>query len=566
MTNFLLSTLGAFGIYAKEQFVRKTKAPIAAQERFLRELLRIQHCTELGYKFGLGEIQTTRQFRDRVPLWSYSDYEPYMERIARGEPNVLTAEPVVYINLTSGTTSKQKMVPVTRQFSRSLSKANATSLGFALEAMRRRSPKLELGQLVSANFVKVQGKTAAGIKYGPVTAGSYRINRFVCEQLFAQPFRAMEIADNLSRHYVCLLFALANPQTRGITANFPMLVLQICGYLEQYAEALIEDLQRGTIASWLTLEPDLRAGLERQWSAHPNRAAELQAVLRSTGRLTPQAAWSKLSFVSTARGGTSDFYFERFPEYFGNTPIFGGVYGTAEGTFGICHDFDQDGSILALDSGFYEFIPESQWEVTQPQTLLPNELQIGDRYRIVVTTYSGLYRYDIGDVVEVVGFYEQTPLVVFRHRRGGLLSATTEKTTEFHVIQAMQVLQPEFGLQLEDFCITLSDREFPSPYLVNIELAAGATIANAAGFLTRFDYWLGEFNQPYATVRSAQVPPPRLRILERGSFAIVRQRQIDRGTSASQLKLLHISEDRQFLQGLTVLEEVQLPADLSGVR
>ena len=559
MTNFLLSTLGACGIYIKDQFVRKTKAPIAMQEKFLRELLRIQQHTELGYKFGLSEIQTINQFRDRVPLWSYSEYEPYMERIARGEPNVLTAEPVVYINLTSGTTGKQKMVPVTRRFSRSLGKANATSLGFALEAMRRRSPKLELGQQVSANFVKVQGKTEADIKYGPVTAGSYRINRFFCEQAFAQPFTAMEIADNLSRHYVCLLFALAKPQTRGMAANFPMLILQICGYLEQYAEELIGDLEQGTIAPWLKIEPEIRAGLERRWSARPKRAAELRAVLRSTGRLTPQTAWSNLSFVSTARGGTSDFYFERFPEYFGDAPVFGGVYGTAEGTFGICHDFDQDGSILAIESGFYEFIPEDQWEATQPQTLLPNEVHVGDYYRIIVTTYSGMYRYDIGDVVEVVGFYEQTPLIVFRHRRGGLLSSTTEKTTEFHVIQVMQPLQQEFGLQLEDFCITLSDREFPSPYLVNIELAIGQPIADAAAFLKRFDDWLGEFNHPYATVRSSQVPPPRLRILESGSFAIVRQRQIDRGTSASQLKILHISEDRRFLEGLTVLEEVQMP-------
>jgi len=468
------------------------------------------------------------------------------------------------------------MVPVTYRFSRSLGKPNIASLGFAVEAMRAyskgsdsgkasRTQPLEFGKVLSTNFVGIQGTTEGGIDFGPVTVGSYRINRFVCEQTFAQPFTAMEITDIHSRHYVCLLFALCNPQMRGISANFPMLILRICQYLEQYAEGLIEDIERGTIASWLTLKPEIRAYLERQWSAHPKRAQELRQILRSEGRLTPKLAWSRLSFIGTARGGTSDFYFERFPDYFGDTPQFGGVYGTAEGTFAICHDFNDDGSILSLESGFYEFIPEDQWEAEHPKTLLPVELKVGDRYRILVTSYSGFYRYDIGDVIEVVGFYEQTPMIIFRHRRGGLLSSTTEKTTEFHAVQTLQALQQEFNLKLEDFCITLAADTFPSAYLVNIELPTGETLDNPQVFLKRFDDWMGEFNNPYATVRSSQVPPPRLRILAPGSFTTVRQRQTQRGTSESQLKIPHISEDRRFLEGLTVLAEVRLPTDLQVV-
>ncbi|MBW4661088.1 MAG: GH3 auxin-responsive promoter family protein [Drouetiella hepatica Uher 2000/2452] len=570
MTNLLLSAMATFAQYAKNDFVRKTRQPMAVQERFLQKLLQIQQGTALGQQFGLGEIRTIAQFQEQVPIWSYAEYEPYTQRVVKGEPNVLTADPVVFINLTSGTTGKQKMVPVTHRFSRSLGKSNTVSLGFAVEAMRSRSigsskaSRLEFGKVLSTNFVGIEGKTEAGIDFGPVTVGSYRINRFICEQTFAQPFTAMEIANIDSRHYVCLLFALCNPQMRGISANFPMLVLRTCQYLEQYAEALIEDIERGTIASWLTIAPEIRVPLERQWSAHPKRAQELRQILRSQGKLTPKLAWSKLSFVGTARGGTSDFYFERFPDYFGDTLQFGGVYGTAEGTFAICHDFNADGSILSLESGFYEFIPEDQWDAEHPKTLLPEELKVGDRYRILVTSYSGFYRYDIGDVIEVVGFYEQTPMIIFRHRRGGLLSSVTEKTTEFHAVQTLQALQQEFGLKLEDFCITLATDEFPSGYWVNIELPTGETLDNSQAFLMRFDHWMGEFNSRYAVMRSSQIPTPRLRILAPGSFAIVRQRQLQRGTSESQLKIPHISEDRRFLEGLEVVTEVQLPADLAG--
>ena len=223
---------------------------------------------------------------------------------------------------------------------------------------------------------------------------------------------------------------------RGMIANFPMLILRTCNYLEKFAEDLIQDLERGTIAAWLNLEPALRQQLERQWSANPTRATELRAILSTAGRLTPKLVWPQLSFIANARGGTSGFYFERFPEYFGDTPIFGAVYSSAEGMFSIYHDVDSDGSVLAVESGFFEFVPEEQWGVEHPRTLLATEVQSGQRYRILTTNYGGFYRYDIGDVVEVLGFYEQAPLIAFRHRCGGLLSSTTEKTTEFHVDDA----------------------------------------------------------------------------------------------------------------------------------
>ncbi|HEY9698543.1 MAG TPA: GH3 auxin-responsive promoter family protein [Trichocoleus sp.] len=568
MNKLLLPFLKAYGATAKEILTRKARDPIATQERFLLELLQAHQKTDLGQQFGLEDIRTVAAFRDRVPIWSYDDYEPYIERIVQGEPNVLNPDPVIYINLTSGTTGKQKMVPVTRRFKKVLARANAASFGFSLTAFRRHSRSdrpLEFGKLMAANSVRLQGRTAAGIEYGPVTAGSYRMNRRLCELAFAQPYQAMEAKDVLTRHYVCLLFALCNPQTRGLSANFPMLVLQICRYLEEYAESFIEDIARGTIASWLSLEPEIREYLEKRWQPDPKRAAELRHILKTEGRLTPRSAWSKLSFVATARGGTSDFYFDRFPDYFGDLPISGGVYGTAEGTFAVYTDFNTDGAVLALDSGFYEFIPRDQWDATEPKTLLSAELKVGEFYRILVTSYSGVYRYDIGDVVEVVGFYENTPMIVFRHRRGGLLSSTTEKTTEFHVIQTMQMLQQEFGINLDDFCVTLSAHEFPAHYWVNIELAEGQTLSKPEAFLARFDYWLGEFNNPYTTVRSADVPPPRLRILAPGSFEIVRQRQLKRGTSESQLKIPHVSEDRNFLSGLEVMEEVRMVEQVSAL-
>lgn len=560
MVSLSLSILTALARRAKSNFLQKIRQTEAVQEQFLRQVLQTHRDTELGRNYGLREIKTIDQFRDRIPVLPYSGYEPYCDRIARGEKNILTPDPVVYFSTTSGSTGKQKLIPITRRFQNSLGRANLICIGFLEEALRSRGQ--EFGKVLITASPKPRGRTSGGIEYGPGSTGVLRMGKFVYEQLFAHPYDTLKPDDSLTRHYLCLLFALRTSSMRGMAANFPMLILRICTYLEQYGEELIRDLETGEIAHWLKLEPEIRTRLEQNLRPFPTRAAQLREILESEGRLTPKLAWSNLSYIVAARGGTSDFYFQRFPSYLEDTAQFGAVYASAEGTFSIYHDINNDGSILAVETGFFEFIPESQWEAEHPKTLLATEVKAGERYRILVTNYSGFYRYDIGDVVEVLGFYETAPLLVFRYRRGGLLSSTTEKTTEAHATEVMQTLQQEFGLPLEDFCITLSEKDFPPRYLVNIELASGQSLDNPQRFLRRFDNKLKDANPSYGDKRRMNlVPPPYLRILAPGSFQIVRQRQLQRGIPDFQLKFPHISEDRDFLAGLSVTQEVRLPEE-----
>ena len=559
MANFLLPLLTIAAKYAKDNFIKKTQNTLAVQEQFLHKLLQFHQDTELGRQYNLKNIKTIEQFQQQIPVLPYSSYEPYIERITQGEKNILTPNRVVYLNTTSGSTGKQKLIPVTQKFQNSLGWANLTCIGFLHARLRSRG--LKFGKLLVTNTAQLTGRTSGGIDYGPGGTGVLRMGKFLYEQLFAHPYETLTVADSLTRHYLCFLFALRDSSMRGIIANFPMLILRIGNYFERFAEDMIQDLETGEFASWLKLEPEIRAKLEQQWSPAPARASQLRKILQSQGHLTPKLAWSNLSFIATARGGTSDFYLDRVPEKFGDTPVFGAVFASAEGTFSIYPDLNTDGSVLAVETGFFEFVPMDQWEKKQPKTLLSNEVKVGEFYRILMTNYSGFYRYDIGDVIEVVGFYNSAPLIVFRHRRGGILSSTTEKTTEAQATKVMQILQQEFNLPLEDFCLTLSENEFPAHYLVNIEVANGGILDDPQAFLNRFDQTLKEVNVYYASKRRDQVPSPRLRILAPGSFAIVRQNQVLKGIPDSQLKFPHISEDRNFLAGLKVEQEVRLPED-----
>lgn len=555
MANFVLSVLSIWARQAKAGFIQKAQRADLVQERFLKRLLDAHQYTEFGLVHGLDTICSIEEFQERIPVSSYQAFEPYIEQMAQGEQNVLTSDPLIFMNMTSGSTGKKKLIPVTKRSRAMVSKANRVAMGFLFDAVRE--AQRPLGKILFTSSASSFGTTEGGVAYGPISTSDLRLSNLLYRQVFAYPFEALQISDSVARHYVCLLFALRNPDTRVIGATFPVLAIRLAQHLETYADELIRDLGQGAIAPWLNLDSEIRAALEHQLRPDPRRAQQLQDILEAEGRLTPILAWPDLSLMVTARGGTSNFYFQRFPEYFGDTPVFGGTYASAESNFGVHRGLNTDSVILSIESGFYEFIPEDQWEVPNPKTVLPWDVTVGDRYRIVVTNYSGFYRYDIGDVVEIDGFVGNAPRFVFRHRQGGVLSSSTEKTTEYHATEVMQFLQQEFGVKFENFCITLAKDIVPSPYLVNIEIAGGSTLANPNALLQAFDRRLMNIHQSYAVKRfDGQVPAPWLRILAPGSFACLRQRMIDRGTVESQIKFPLVTENRNWLDDLTVIQEI----------
>ncbi|MGB0561114.1 MAG: GH3 auxin-responsive promoter family protein [Spirulinaceae cyanobacterium] len=556
MANLLLNLIGAVAQQARRQFIAQTQRTEAVQAKFLRSLLKTNGETALGQDLGLDTITTMAEFRQRVPVSRYPVYEPYVQRMFAGETRVMTPDPPVYFSLTSGTTSNQKMLPITKRSRRAVSRANQVAMGFAAHAAQQRQRPLD--KMLFTNSAKPYGYSPQGVAYGPISVGDINLLGPIYQRVFAHPVDILRVDDDLTRNYLAMLFALGEPHLGLISATFPVYALTFCQYLEDHAESLLQDLAQGSLADWLKLEDTTRQRLLKQRRPNPQRAAELQQMAQQTGQLRPKDAWPHLAFMVTARGGSSDFYFERFPDYFGDLPIFGGTYASAEATYGVHRDFGTDGVILAVNSGFYEFIPESEWDAVEPQTLLPHELRVGDRYRILVSALNGIYRYDVGDVVEVEGFFNTAPIFTFRHRQGGVLSAVTEKTSEYHLVQTMQQLQQEFNLSLENFIVSLSTDEVPPRYLVNLELMPGEVLTQPEQFLRRFDKVLSRIQISYAQKRPALIPDPRLRILAPGSYAQLRQRLLDKGVLASQIKFPHLTSDRTYLAGIEVIQEVGL--------
>ncbi len=554
MKFFFLNLAGAIAQQAKRSFQHQTQTTEIVQAKFLKFILQTNENTELGKNLELTHLKSVDDFRKHVPVSKYNAYQHYVERTFRGEANLLTPDPVLYFGMSSGSTGSPKMLPITRRSRRAVARANQVAMGFAVEAAQRHHRPL--GKMLFPNSAQPYGYSPQGIAYGPISASDLRLTGFLFQQVFAHPFNVLRIQDSRARNYLGLLFALRDRQLGLLSATFPVYALTLCQTLETQAQSLIETLQSATFPEWLNLEPDVRHRLERQWNPNPSRAAELEGILQTQGQLRPQEVWPHLAFIITARGGTSNFYLDRFPDYFGDVPVFGGTYASSEATYGVHRDFGTDGVILAVNSGFYEFIPESEWNREQPQTCLPYDLNVGDRYRIVVTALNGLYRYDVGDVVEVEGFYNSAPIVVFRHRQGGVVSATSEKTTEQHIIQTLQRLQQTFDIAVENFCITLSKEGIPPHYLLNLELARGEQLHHPEQFLSRFDAILSQIHPSYGKKRPDPIPNPRLRLLAPGSFQRLRHRAMENGILETQVKLPHLSGDRAYLDGLTVEQEI----------
>lgn len=522
------------------------------QAKFLQTLISEQQDTVLGQALKLNRITSLKEFRQQVPRWTYDGYAPYFERAAAGETNVVSPWPVQVFNMSSGSTGSRKLVPITKRVQQTRAYANQVAMGYAFEQAGT------VGQLMLTTSITPLGKTAGGITYGHVSGNQLRnTHRLVYNQLFTQPYEALLISNTAARNYVCLLFGLQQPKLAYIAANFPLIMLQLCSYLEQFGPALIEDLGSGTLSQNLQLEPDLRQSIQQKLSPQPQRASQLLALLETHGRLLPQHVWPNLAFLITARGGPSDFYFEQLGEYFGDTPIFGGTYAASEAVFGSYCQLNADGAILAIKTNFFEFVAPDQWDKENPKTLLPHQLEVGEHYRVLVTNYSGFCRYDIGDVLQVVDMRQGVPVIVFRYRQGGTLSAISEKTTEYHVIQAMAALQEK--LPVQDFCVTLSESLTEPYYILNVELTQEAQPHTLDHFLQAFDQQMQQANESYGLKRQKNdITAPQLNVLAAGSFKQLRQRRLKPGSSDDvQVKLPHISSDRTLLEGITITHKIR---------
>jgi hypothetical protein len=249
-------------------------------------------------------------------------------------------------------------------------------------------------------------------------------------------------------------------------------------------------------------------------------------------------------------------YLELLTPFLGDLPQRDYLTMASEGVIAIPFRDHINGGVLAVQSHFYEFIPEESAGEDEPATLLAHELDVGKAYAVVLTTSAGLYRYNIGDVVRVIGFNGSTPLIEFLHRAGHTCSLTGEKLTESQVASAVCRAAFTLRLRLGQFTLFPAPRPYPH-YVLVTEANTPFSESMSKRFLAAFDDDLGIRNLEYRAKRSSgRLGGPELCFLPAGSFASLREKRIAEGANDAQVKAACLSRDLDWEKRFQILERV----------
>jgi len=210
------------------------------------------------------------------------------------------------------------------------------------------------------------------------------------------------------------------------------------------------------------------------------------------------------------------------------------------------------GGPLALQAHFYEFVPENS-ENHSP-ILLAHQLQIGQRYRILYTTSSGIYRYDIGDILEVSGFYQQNPIVHFIRKAGQTCNLVGELMTDYHITQAIQAASQNLEIELPFYIASPDTESFPPRYQIWAEPSADLQPEQVSRLAESLDQELKNLNCDYKSSRGdEQLAPLELKILPPGAQEEFRQRRIAAGADEAQLKPMVLIAEPERLKSMLKL-------------
>lgn len=368
-----------------------------SQEQVLMDILQTAKDCEYGRKYGFADIHSVEEFREKVPVTEYADYLEMIERMEMGAEDVLfPGKTAVFLN-TSGTTGKSKYIPESEKggFVKSLV-TNVRMMKIAMEYPKIMSPAYKVLAIINS---AVYGTTKGGIPVGSASGQSTKSGQSSGGMGEKMPLPAPVLSyPNLSSEvmdYLTILYASSYENISALMCNnvahFNMLMKKFNAGIEQF----LGDMREGTIS--IELPEQLREQLAGTWKANPQRADRLQEIFDSKGEIKAEDLWPEFDFVgcwmSASVGRTLEEFKYLFPD---KTMYFDWGYGASEGKFNVPMVPNQSGGLIAAFGYFFEFLP-----VGGKQPVLLQETRDGEKYELIVTSYSGFYRYNIHDIVRI---------------------------------------------------------------------------------------------------------------------------------------------------------------------
>jgi hypothetical protein len=397
---------------------------MGVQKRLLLEQIELMNRCALGNKLMPGKPQTVEEFRQQVPLTTYSDYCP--ELLEKRE-EVLPAKPALWVH-TSGRSGEYscKWVPMTQAYAHVMSEI---MYGLGMLASCKKwgdtSPLPECPKIVYT------------VAPRPYMSGA--MASMLQEQTPSDYLPALDEAEGL-------------PFEERIKLGFEQALSQGIDYFFGLSLVLVAV---GNKFSQSSGKVDIRPFL--------SQPRVLFRLIRGMTRsklarrpMLPRDLWPVKGIISS--GLDSGVYKDKIKELWGKYPL--DAYTSTEGSIVATQTWDYDGMTFIPNLNFLEFIPEKEhykWQLDhsyQPETVLLDEVKAGENYEIVITNFHGgaLVRYRIGDMVRITSLRNERlgidiPQMVFERRVDDLLDFVVFRLSEKTIWQAIE----NTGIAYEDW-------------------------------------------------------------------------------------------------------------------
>lgn len=552
-----ISNIGVFlGNIVFKGFNHFTSVPMETQQKTLEKIIARNKDCELGKKYDFASIRTLRDFQDKVPLSTFEDYLPLIDRmVENNEENIITGSKIIRYCSSSGSVGKPKLQPKT---ARDL--FNMQSMGFAATPA------------CAANYFKEKGiYKSLPAQMGPLLIslnGHPLKNGMRCNGAGQIPFTYLkpllpfftttpidilypEDEENTNIQYFQLRFSLVNKNVTYLGSLVITLLSTMFEYLEGNWEMICNDIEKGTIDPSVKCPASLREKYEKKLKPDPKRAAELRAEFQKgfeTDVPIAKRIWPKLCWGYGMISSTLSVYVEKLQRYIGDLPMHNMGYAASEGFMAMPVSLNVNDYVLLPRSIIYEFLPVDAPEGTRP--LLMNEIEVGKDYEIIVTNFSGLYRYRILDIVHVTGMHNKTPKIEFLYRSNMGLNAANEKTTTQMLDFVAENLEREFGIDFKGYSFYAdTDGEVPR-YVMLCDTSSELPLTDKENFEAAMDRLFRECNEKYDKYRRwGMLREPVVYKLENGSYDAYKASLVAQGRVLNQIKpvvVINTPERKEF--------------------
>ncbi|MGO4707698.1 GH3 auxin-responsive promoter family protein [Chryseobacterium sp. 2TAF14] len=366
------------------------------QEKLLLSLVETAKKTLFGRTYDFENIKSVKDFQEKVPVADYENLKPYIEKVKRGQRDILWIETPEYFAKTSGTTSGSKYIPISKE-------GMPFQVKGAQSALFHYIAKRNNADFVGGKMIFLQGSPELEEVFGVKTG---RLSGIVAHHIpnYLQKNRLPSWETNMMEDW------------------------------EAKVDKIVEETERENMTLISGIPPWLIMYFEK--------------LIEKNGKKIKQI-FPNLQLIVTG-GVNYEPYRDKMEELLGGKVDIVQTFPASEGFFAFQDDYTKEGLLLLTNHGiFYEFIPLEQYGKPDAQRLTLKDIELNKDYALILTTNSGLWAYSIGDVVR---FIDKNPhRILVSGRTKHFTSAFGEHVIAFEVEEAIKATVEKFPAQITEF-------------------------------------------------------------------------------------------------------------------